>query len=104
MRTESQIFSPVINKGIRVKKATELLHSDPSTPERECNTGKVECKWGRSLPASVLTLGAGEELERAGFRRMVLSQAAVIQLHRSLECSLRAVKKSRQGSTELRGK
>lgn len=37
-----------------------------------------------------------EELERAGFKRMVLSQAAVIQLHRSLECSLWAVKKSCQ--------
>lgn len=70
MRTESQMFSPVINKGISVKKATELLHSDIPTPtsKKECSTGKVECKWNRSLPASVLTLGAGEELERAGFK------------------------------------
>lgn len=52
----------------------------------------------------MLSLGAGEELGRADYRRMVLSQAADIQLHRSLECSLCAVKKSCQGGTELRGK
>lgn len=44
----------------------------------------------------MLSLGAGEELERAGFKRMVLSQAAVVQFHRSLKCNLRAVKKSCQ--------
>lgn len=100
------MFFPVTNKGIRVKKAPELLHGDTSTPipKRGCSTGRVEYKRGRSLPVSVLSLGAGEELGRADYRRMVLSQAADIQLHRSLECSLCAVKKSCQGVTELRGK
>lgn len=100
MRTESQTFFPVTNKGIRVKKATELLRGDTSTPtpKRGCNTGRVECKRGRSLPASVLSLGAGEELGRADYRRMVLSQAADIQLHRSLECSLCAVRRAVRGA------